>query len=269
MESSPDVSALPVAPYIGGKSLLAKRIIKRIEAIPHTCYAEPFIGMGGIFLRRPQPAKVEVINDLSRDVWCLFRVLQDHYPYFTDFLRFRMASRAEFERLQRVDPDTLTDIQWAARFLYLQRISFGGKVSGRTFGTGPTHASRFNLNRLIPMLDDLHSRLAGVTIECLPYGDFIRRYDRPETLFYLDPPYWNCENYYGKGLFTRDDFRQLAALLKTLKGRFILSLNDTPEVRKLFSAFMIETVETRYSCGIDAREKVGELLISNSTAAMV
>lgn len=113
------------------------------------------------------------------------------------------------------------------------------------------------------MLDDLHSRLAGVTIECLPYGDFIRRYDRPETLFYLDPPYWNCENYYGKGLFTRDDFRQLAALLKTLKGWFILSLNDTPEVRKLFSAFTIETIETRYSCGIDAREKVGELLISN------
>lgn len=129
MESSPDVSALPVAPYIAGKSLLAKRIIKRIEAIPHTCYAEPFIGMGGIFLRRPQPAKVEVINDLSRDVWCLFRVLQDHYPYFTDFLRFRMASRAEFERLQRVDPDTLTDIQRVnPPFLSLRSPTAGGAL---------------------------------------------------------------------------------------------------------------------------------------------
>lgn len=61
------------------------------------------------------PPKVEVINDISRDVWGLFRVVQEHFPYFVDFLRFRLASRAEFERLLDVDPTTLTDIQRAAR----------------------------------------------------------------------------------------------------------------------------------------------------------
>ena len=254
----------PVAPYVGGKSLLAKEIIRRIQAIPHRTYAEPFVGMGGVFLRRPEAAKAEVINDINRDVWCLFRVLQDHYAVFIDYLRFRLASRTEFERLQAVNPDTLTDIQRAARFLYLQRMTFGGKVSGRVFGVAPDRSSRFDLTRLVPMLDDLHSRLAGVVVECLPYSDFIPRYDRPETLFYLDPPYWDCETYYGKEAFHRDDFANLASLLETLKGRFILSLNDTPGVRETFAAFKIETVKTSYSVNSGSPKPTTEVIISNS-----
>lgn len=56
------------------------------------------------------------------------------------------------------------------------------------------------------MLEDLHTRMAGVVIECLDYADFITRYDAKETLFYLDPPYWGCEGDYGKELFGRDEF---------------------------------------------------------------
>lgn len=85
--------------------------------------------MGGVFLRRRHAPKSEVINDLSRDVYILFRVIQEHYAYFIDYLRFRVTARAEFERLAGTDPDTLTDIQRAARFLYLQRTAFGGKAS--------------------------------------------------------------------------------------------------------------------------------------------
>lgn len=252
----------PVAPYVGGKRLLAKEIISRIEAIPHQCYAEPFVGLGGVFLRRPSAAKSEVINDFSRDVWGLFRVIQEHFAYFVDYLRFRLASRAEFERLLGIDPMTLTDIQRAARFLYLQRTAFGGKVHGRGFGVSPSTGSRFNVVKIVPMLEDLHERLAGVVIECLPYAEFIRRYDRPDTLFYLDPPYWACESYYGKGIFGRDDFERLAEILRELKGHFLMSLNDTPGVRETFAAFRIEAVETRYSVSARANRPAGEVIIS-------
>jgi DNA adenine methylase len=97
------------------------------------------------------------------------------------------------------------------------------------------------------MLEDLHSRLSGVVIECLPYRRFIDRYDRPGTLFYVDPPYWGGENDYGKGMFERTDYELLAEGLAKLKGTFILSINDVPEIREIFSGFSLDEVTTNYS----------------------
>ena len=257
----------PVAPYVGGKRNLASRIIPMINATPHLLYAEVFVGMGGIFLRRDSAPKAEVINDYSRDVSTFFRILQRHYAAFMEMMRFQITTRAEFERLVSTDPDTLTDLERSARFLYLQRTAFGGKIAGRTFGTHTERGARFDITKLGPMLDDLHTRLAGVTIEALDFEDFIRRYDRPTTLFYLDPPYWGCEGYYGKELFSRADFERLATALRDLQGRFILSLNDTPGVREVFSGFNIEGVDVTYSL---TRQKGGgqfkEVIITGGPA---
>lgn len=255
---------LPVAPYLGGKRNLAKVICERIEKTPHSLYAEPFIGMGGVFLRRSMRPRAEVINDYSRDVSTLFRVLQRHYVAFVEMIRLQLSSRAEFERLANTDPDTLTDLERSARFLFMQRTGFGGKVPGKAnFGVSPDRPSRFDVTRVIPMLDDLHNRLSAVTIECLDFEAFIIRYDRKNTLFYLDPPYWGCEKDYGKNMFSRDDFERLRAVLEGLKGRFIMSLNDVPEVRETFSGFDIEGVETTYTIARSSSKRVGEVIISN------
>lgn len=255
---------LPVAPYIGGKRNLAKRLIARIEAVPHRTYAEPFIGMGGVFLRRRLRPKAEVINDASKDVATLFRILQRHYPQFLETLKFSITTRAEFERLSKVDPDTLTDLERAARFLYLQRTAFSGKVAGRTFGVSRGRGGRFNLTDIEPMLADLHERLAGVVVECLDWSAFIDRYDREDALFYVDPPYDGVEDYYDKTLFGPDDQTRLAARLRSVKGRFILSLNDTPNVRALYAGCRIEEAEVRYFAGTvpkNGRPKRQELII--------
>jgi DNA adenine methylase len=253
----------PFAPYIGGKRNLADRIIQRIRRIRHDLYAEPFVGMGGVFLRRPFRAKAEVINDLSRDVATTMRILQRHYVPFMDMLKWQLTSRAEFQRLMAVEPETLTDLERAARFIYLQRTAFGGKVSGRTFGVsyGP---ARFDVTKLAPLLEAAHERLAGVTIECLPWPAFIDRYDRKGTLFYLDPPYWGSEGDYGKDAFGREQFAQLADRLRRIKGRCLLSLNDVPEVRRLFREFTLEPVTTTYTLAGNHGANVGarELLIS-------
>lgn len=254
--------AEPAAAYVGGKRNLAKRIVARIEATPHECYAEPFVGMGGVFLRRNLAPKAEVINDASRDVATFFRILQRHYPQFMDALRFQITSRAAFERLCNTDPDTLTDLERAARFLYVQRLSYGGKVAGRSFGVDTR--ARFNLNTLGSRLEELHERLAGVVIECLDFEAFLRRYDKPTTLFYLDPPYHGTEGYYGKGMFSREDFLRLAGALAGLKGRFLLSINDCPEIRETFKSFQLEPVETTYTVkGKGAGTAAKELLVSN------
>lgn len=251
------------APYQGGKRNLAARIIERIEGAPHECYAEAFVGMGGVFFRRRVAPTVEVINDRSRDVATLFRILQRHYIPFLEMMRFQLTTRAEFARLVRTDPDTLTDLERAARFYYLQKTAYAGKVDGRTFGVAPDRPARFDITRLAGDLEEMHARLASVVIECLPFEDFIPRYDRASTLFYLDPPYYGCEDDYGKAMFKRDDFGRLADILGTAKGRFILSLNDVPEVRDVFGRFAIESVATTYTMAKDNAKKVREVIITN------
>jgi len=253
----------PPAAYIGGKRQLARLIGQRIAAVPHSLYAEPFVGMGGVFFRRTFAPRAEFINDRSGDVVNLFRILQRHYPQFMDTLRFQITSRREFERLKASDPATLTDLERAARFLYLQRLTFGGKVAGRSFGVNRDTGSRFNLTTLAPLLQDVHERLASVVIENLDWQVFIDRYDRPETLFYLDPPYWGTEDYYGKELFSRDQYEVMAERLARLSGRFILSINDVPEIRSIFSVFRIENVALTYTAGGGKGKPVREVIISN------
>lgn len=255
--------AKPPAPYLGGKRNLAARLCALIDEIPHHTYVEPFVGMGGVFLRRPTPAPVEVINDLSGDVANLFRVVRRHYQPFVDELAFLPASRDEFERQKRLDPDALTDIERAVRFLYLQRLCFGGRVCGRTFGVRKEQSSRVQLGRLRAELRALSRRLEPVTIERLPYQDVIRRYDSPRTLFYLDPPYDETEGYGGD--FGRADYLAMADQLAAIAGQFVLSINDTPFVREAFARFDIAPIATTWTLGTRnaGAQRVGELLIRN------
>lgn len=259
----------PAAAYIGGKKLLAEAIVARIEAVPHKTYAEPFIGMGGVFLRRRWAPPCEVINDVSRDVATFFRILQRHYPQFLDTLKFQITSRREFDRLMATDPETLTDLERAARFLYLQRLAFGGKVAGRSYGVSVGMPARFDLTRLTMILEAIHERLAGVSIECLSWRDFIDRYDSPDTLFYLDPPYFGSEADYGAGVFARSDFAALADRLGAIAGRFLLSVNDVPETRATFGRFGVEPLKTRYTVAGGTWSDVAEILVAGPGSEIV
>jgi DNA adenine methylase len=254
MQSSPNVlapvpPAEPAAPWIGGKRHLARRICGLIAATPHAAYVEPFVGMGGVFLRRAVRPSCEVMNDISGEVANLFRILQRHPSALFRELTWRPAMRSEFDRLKGARPQDLTDVERAARFLYLQRLAFAGRVKGRSFGVDTVNGHNFDIRRIEPRLRRLHDRLAGVIIENLDWEDCLRVYDREGTLFYLDPPYWGSEDDYGPGLFAPLSFEALAAALRETRGRFLLSINDVPEIRALFAWADIQPVETRYSVG--------------------
>lgn len=249
-----------LAPWVGGKSKLAKKIGRMIDSTPHICYCEPFIGMGGIFFGRKRIPTVEAINDLNGEVTNLFRVVKHHFNAFMETYAHQLHSREEFHRFLAMPPETMTDIQRAARFYFLQRAGFGGKPGNKSFPATPTKKSGIRPDVMARFFRKVHFRLAQVTIEQLPYQEVIARYDRPGTLFYLDPPYYKCEHYYGPGLFERDDFARMAGQLRDIKGRFILSLNDTPEIREIFSGYQFEEVSVLYTVSI---KKVTELLISN------
>lgn len=107
----------PLAGWMGGKLQLSKRIV---AAIPeHTCYVEPFAGAAWVLFRKLE-SDVEVINDINRELVTFYRCIQHHLEEFVRYFKWVLVARDEFERLKRVEPDTLTDIQRAARFYYLQ-----------------------------------------------------------------------------------------------------------------------------------------------------
>lgn len=246
---------------MGGKRRLADRLIPLFPA--HECYVEVFAGGAALFFMRPQPAPVEVLNDLNGDLVNLYRVVQNHLEEFVRQFKWALSSRQIFEWQKMARAETLTDIQRAARFFYLQQHAFGGKVSGQTFGTATTGPA-INLLRIEENLSAAWQRLAGTYIENLSWLDCAQRYDRAHTFFYMDPPYWQTAGY---GLeFPFEQYERMAEFMHSCKGKVMVSINDHPDIREAFAGFHIERTDIRYTTANQRNgqaEVTGELIIMN------
>ena len=210
-----------------------------------------------MFFMRP-PADVEVLNDVNGELVNLYRIVKNHLEEFVRQFKWALSSREVFKWLQDTPPETLTDIQRAARFFYLQQHAFGGKVQGQTWGTATT-APPVNLLRIEENLSAAHLRLSGAYIENLDWAKCVERYDRPHSFFYLDPPYWQTEGY-GVG-FGFEQYEKMAELMATMKGKAILSINDHPDIRRVFSRFETDRTEINYTVGGGAGVARNELII--------
>ena len=245
-------------PYIGGKRVIAKQLIALFPE--HTTYVEAFAG-GAQVLFRKEPSEVEVLNDLDGEIVNFYRVCQQHYEELIRYFRFIVMSRAWHGLLKSTDPKTLTDVQRAARYMYLLKNSYAGLVRDLNYSGSVTQLPSFNLERLPESIEQAHKRLVRVQIESLPYEEILKRYDRPTTLFYLDPPYYGRKLYNYN--FEPEDFATLAERLKPLQGKFVLSLNDVPQVRALFSDFCIRDIDLHYTAQKVAGRRYKELIITN------
>jgi DNA adenine methylase len=246
-------------PYIGGKSKLSETIIKMIP--DHQAYCEVFAGAAWVLFRK-EPSRYETINDLDSDLVTFYRVLQHHLEEFLKQFKWLLTSREWFDDFKRQQvAGGLTDIQRAARYYYLQRHCFAGRVKGRTFGAGPLRGPRINLLRIEEELSVIHLRLARVTIENLPWQEFLMRYDKAQTFFYLDPPYYRAP-FYAHNL-ELSDYQEMAEQLSQIRSKFVLSINDLPEMRETFGRFKIRPVVLKYSAPKGDWSEGKELLITN------
>ena len=234
-------------PWPGGKTRLLQHLLPMLSNNPHSCYVEAFAGGAAVLFNRETPAKVEVLNDTHGELVRLYRVVANHLDEFVRHFRWLLTAREEFDRHKLQPPECLTDIQRAVRFYYLQRLAFGAKVSGQTFGTASTTPKRVNLLRLEEDLSAAHLRLSRVVVEQLPWQRCIERYDAPHTLFLLDPPYWQTEGY--GGAFGIEEYDALVEVMANLRGRAILTINDHPEMRRRFDRFPGKTVGITYKIG--------------------
>lgn len=242
---------------MGGKSTLRKKII---ELIPeHTCYAEPFFGAGWVFFGK-DPSKVEVINDIDRELINLFKMIKYHEEEVSRLLQYEVCSRNIFNEYMQQDINSLTDIQRAIRFIYVLSQSFASR--GNHFGYGTT--SRPNPQIFVTdHLKDIKKRLRNTYIENLSFEEIFRRYDREHTFFFCDPPYLETEGY--KNPFTEEHHVKLNEILKNIKGKFLFTINDHPKIRDLYKGFNIIETRVGYSVSKESkgRKKYNELIIMN------
>lgn len=248
--------------WIGGKKALRDEILVRFP-LGYKRYIEVFGGGGWVLFHKPPSRDFEVYNDFNANLTNLYRCVRDSPEQLIDELTYTLNSRLDFDYVRKImhtQASELPDVKRAAYFYQIIRQSYASGLD--SFGAQP-HRMWNNF----PLIRQACARLQSVVIENRDFEKLIRQYDRPESFFYCDPPYYATEDYYEDVGFTTKDHERLADALCGIEGKFLLSYNDCPEIRELYSreGIIIEgttrlsNIAQRYEAG----KQYAELLISN------
>ena len=247
--------------WVGGKKGLRDEILARFPR-NYKRYIEVFGGAGWVLFHKPPGNDFEVFNDFNGNLVNLYRCVREQPEALRNELRYMLNSRLDFEYMKGMlhSRAVLPDVRRAAYYYALIRYSYAAGTS--TFGSQP-HAMWNNF----PLIESAAGRLQKVVIENKDCVKLIRQYDRPESFFYCDPPYYNADQYYEAVSSDGFDHAGLADALLGIKGKFLLSYNDCPEIRALYDrpGIVVEgisrlsNIAQRYENG----KQYPELLISN------
>ena len=247
--------------WVGGKKALRDEILARFPR-NYKRYIEVFGGAGWVLFHKPPGNDFEVFNDFNGNLVNLYRCVREQPEALRNELRYMLNSRLDFEYMKGMlhSQAVLPDVRRAAYYYALIRYSYAAGTS--TFGSQP-HAMWNNF----PLIESAAGRLQKVVIENKDCVKLIRQYDRPESFFYCDPPYYNADQYYEAVSEDGFDHAGLADALLGIKGKFLLSYNDCPEIRALYDrpGIVVEgisrlsNIAQRYENG----KQYPELLISN------
>ena len=247
--------------WIGGKKALRDEIIARFPT-DYKRYIEVFGGGGWVLFHKNPGSDFEVYNDRNPNLANLYRCVRDHPDELISELTYALNSRTDFDYIRKImkTPTEIPDVKRAAYFYQLIRYSY---ASGLDSYASQPHSMWNNF----PLITNACARLQKVVIENKDFEKLIDQYDRPESFFYCDPPYFETEDYYEDVGFTKDDHIRLADRLSSIDGKYLLSYNDCPEIRELYekrgarieSISRLSNIAQRYEAG----KQYDELIISN------
>jgi DNA adenine methylase len=250
-------------PWVGGKSRLRKQILSIFPTAEPALYVEVFGGAGWVLFGRDRHAAMEVFNDKDGHLINLYRCIQHHCEELRrEIIKggadVSLCSHELFnDYLEQLNTRGLTDIQRAARYFYIIRISYGA-------GKETFCCNRKTLDGAAARLPEIQQRLRNVVVENRDFEVLIKTYNRPGALFYCDPPYYNAEHFYQG--FGPQDHARLRAALGHITGQFVLSYNDTQEIREMYSGCSIMAVERANNLASrkgKGQPKYKELIITN------
>ena len=282
----------PFIPWIGGKGALIDEILPRFPT-DYYRYVEVFGGGASVLFAKTRPNRFEIYNDYQINLVNLFRVVKEKpLSFLLELNLFPINSREDFNHLKnllsgksdyfphlyeelKIGEEVLSpsdyyeieklmstkanqiDVQRAVTFYKLIRLSYAS--GGKSFGARP-----ITLGNVSSSILNASQRLRRVVIENKDFEDLILQYDREDTFFYCDPPYFETEQHYDAP-FSVDDHVRLKTTLDNIKGKFLLSYNDTEYIRDLYKDYYIVSVEriNNLKQRYDAGSMYVEILISN------
>lgn len=209
---------------------------------------------------------LEVFNDIDSNLINLYRCVKYHPQEFQKELNTMLISREQFfDCRNQLQINGLTDIQRAARYFYIIKISFGNNK--RDFNT----SAKKGIYKSIENFPEIQKRLKNVNIENKDFENLIKLYDRPKALFYLDPPYFGAEKFYkilnnkdNANYFSKEDHIRLFEVLKKIKGKFILSYNNDEFIRNIYKNYKITYVERLNNLNFnDKKTNYKEIIVTN------
>jgi len=230
----------------GGKRLLARHIIALMP--PHQTYVEPFVGAGAVFWAKPR-SQVEVLSDVNPDLMRFYQGIATMES--CDVVGLTRDWDGIKERDGRLTP---------CEFLAEVNCSFSSDTNG---GFTPQRSTCKNGGPFHNHMAEYRQRIEGVHVLKGDWEPVVRKFDSPDTFFYLDPPYTRGWKDYKGG--DQDQLTRLGAVLPVLQGKWLLSYDDTPEVRAAFPGYEMRSLETSRKLGPNPenRERASELLIAN------
>lgn len=235
----------------GGKKLLKKRIVSDIfpKGYESMTYVEPFIGAGHVFFHK-NPSEHEVINDLDKDIYTIFKGFKKYDGSEISHDINGSYTKKEYNNIVEAKPTT--NYHKFIQLLLRYKLSFSAR--GKSFGN--KRPLRSNYNRVY------NDRLKNTTILNKSFEKVVEEYDSPNTLFYLDPPYENSDNLYTHASLPIKDVYDV---MKNIKGKFIISYNDSKEAKELFKNYNIKKIKTKYTKGTEGGQhhERTELIITN------
>jgi len=227
---------------IGSKKPIADKIIKMIP--PHEIYVEPFVGSGAIYWDK-EPSKKEILNDLDTQLINNYRLLKK-----TKTRNFKTDLDTIQEIQDHVNKPARTDGDKLMKEIAISCNTFGNTGRGKIY-------KESNPYKKLRNIDEYQERMKDTTLLNQDYKSVIKKYDSPSTFFFLDPPYESSERLYKDGAF---NFAELNNILEGIKGKFLLTLNDSRNIRNIFRNFKIMGIKVKgqgnTGIGVGTRKEV-------------
>jgi len=247
--------------YPGGKFYGAKLILPFTKKV-HSNYIEVFVGGASIFLAKQKAKGINWINDIDRELINFYKIIQDKNTRikFYNLLKNEVANPQRHKEVLNMKPKD--SIERAFKYFYLNRTSFSGIMNKPRWGYAV--GSSITPDRWINLIEPVAEKLQGIKITDLDFRELLKEtIDNPDNMIYADPPYYKASKAIYNNEFILQDHIDLMNILKKAKAKFILSYENSPEIKEMYSWANIKEVTWKYFMSEERRQVGSELIITN------
>lgn len=235
----------------GNKTPILKDILELIP--PHTIYCEPFAGSAVVFFNTPK-AQLSILNDLDKDVYDRLKLLQKA-PLEISKYEVDLNTIEKIKYFFENHNNTVNDL------LLYHKITACNGFNGKPVKSVNQIYNIYNPAYFLKHLEYYKKKLQGVKITNQDYIKILLKYDSPETFFFIDPPYENTNKTFYSDIGM--DYDELSYILQNIRGKFLLTINDSPNIQKIFKQFKIKKINVQSTWRSEKAKTRKELFIMN------